>query len=310
MAYWQMDDGFLGHHKTKRAIRKGPDALVMWVALRTYVAVNTTDGVIFDEDIDDLPHAPKNPRKWLKVLHECGEPLAGGARGPGLVDRIDGGWRLHNYDRHGLSPEEIERRRAAARERKRKWLENRNGTASERRSERVPERTPERVPDDVPNASVTDSTRAHEPIPSPTPGEDPPTPLPPAAPNQPARRDLMALSLQPLREDVTQLHAAYRKTFGLAHHRLTGSTDVNALHLSDAIDAHGLEACLLVLRYATEDGMVSGKTDERNQKHEKISYIFGNPDTFARILRAAEEREGKSARKRSAREVVEEARRL
>jgi hypothetical protein len=58
VTYWQMDDKFLGHHKTIRALRAGAEALQMWLALRNYVAHNETDGEIPDEDIDDLPGAP------------------------------------------------------------------------------------------------------------------------------------------------------------------------------------------------------------------------------------------------------------
>lgn len=122
MTHWQMDDAFLGHHKTKRALRHGLESLLMWCALRTYVAVNLSDGVIPDEDIDDLPHAPKNPRRWLAVLVECGKPLEDGTRGPGLVDHLTGNrWALHDYQDHGESKEKVEARRAATRERQKRF---------------------------------------------------------------------------------------------------------------------------------------------------------------------------------------------
>ena len=114
-----MDDGFLGHHKTRRAIGVGAEALVMWCALRTYVGKHLTDGFIADEEIDNLPDAPKHPRKWLKVLVDCGKPERDGTRGAGLVDHCDGGWVLHNYLKHALTSEEIRRRKDFAKERKR-----------------------------------------------------------------------------------------------------------------------------------------------------------------------------------------------
>lgn len=130
MSRFEIDDQFLGHHKTVRALRKGAEALQMWLAIRTYVAINNSDGIVPDEDIDDLPGAPKSPRKWLAVLVECGKPVPGEGRGPGLVDAVDGGWRLHDYRDHGLSPDEIERRKELSRERQRRWRESRVPNAS------------------------------------------------------------------------------------------------------------------------------------------------------------------------------------
>jgi hypothetical protein len=204
------------------------------------------------------------------------------------IREVPGGWALVNYvahrERYGK-----EERRENARERQRLKRER------DRHAKSQPSRA-------VTKSNIYAEAEAEREPPSPLPEQN--------EAKAPARRDLMALSLNPLRADVLELHAAYRAAFGLAHHKLTGSTDVNALHLSDAIDAHGLAACLLVLRYAPEDGMVSGKADERGQKHEKISYVFGNPDTFARILRAAESREGKASNQVSGREAAARAREL
>lgn len=137
LSFWQMDDKFLGHHKVIRALRAGAEALLMWVALRSYVAHNETDGDVPDEDIDDLPGAPKNPRKWLKVLVECGKPTTGG-RGAGLVEQTSTGWRFHNYEKRGLTRQQIETAREKAKARKEQWKERQGGTQPERRSERVP----------------------------------------------------------------------------------------------------------------------------------------------------------------------------
>jgi hypothetical protein len=123
LTYYQMDDGFLNHHKTKRALRAGAEALQMWLALRSYVALNESDGVIPDEDIDDLDNAPAEPRKWLEVLVNCGKPLAGDKRGAGLVDKHATGWVLHNYKKYGLTKKQIQERREAAKERQRRWRE-------------------------------------------------------------------------------------------------------------------------------------------------------------------------------------------
>jgi hypothetical protein len=160
MTHWQMDDQFLGHHKTKRALRAGAEALQMWVALRTYVAINLSDGKVPDEDIDDLPHAPKSPRKWLKILVECGMPLDNGSRGPGLVDPTDGGWYLHDFHVHGENKVVVEARRANNRERQQRFRQARDSRATNT--------PPKSVTMSVSNAvtnTVSNATPSH-PIPS------------------------------------------------------------------------------------------------------------------------------------------------
>src|SRR5512147_983647 len=97
----------------------------MWLAMRTYVAINNTGGFIPDEDLDDLNGKPGTPRKWVAVLVNCGKPLPNGGRGAGLVDEVPGGWELHDYSDHGLSPEEIEHKRKLSRDRQRRWRRTR-----------------------------------------------------------------------------------------------------------------------------------------------------------------------------------------
>jgi hypothetical protein len=89
------------------------------------------------------------------------------------------------------------------------------------------------------------------------------------------------------RLDVQELHEAYKLHMKLPHRRFRGGFDVDAKILAECIEAHGLADCLLVAKHASDDGMVSGRDDERKVPHPKISYIFGNEDTFSRILAAA-----------------------
>lgn len=132
----------------------------------------------------------------------------------------------------------------------------------------------------------------------------PPTP---SEANRPKPADPMAATWGAIRPDVLRVHDRYREAFGLANHKLRNAADVNAITIADAIDAHGEAACLLVLKYARADGMVSGKQDDKGLKHEKITYVLGNPDTFARILRNAEQSEGRDANRRPASELVRKA---
>lgn len=112
------------------------------------------------------------------------------------------------------------------------------------------------------------------------------------------------------RPDVVELHDAWKDACGFPNHRFRGAYDPDAGILADAIQAYGLADCLLVASHATSDGMVSGKADERGRKHDTIRYIFGNADAFNRILRAAQETQGSNRRKRTAADVVEEAKAL
>lgn len=161
MTFIQLDDGFLGHHKVKRALRAGAQALQMWLALRTYVALNLTDGVIPDEDIDDLPHAPANPRKWLRVLVECGLPRPDRTRGPGLIDQVAGGWALHDYQDHALVRDEIVRRREQAKARKTAWKERRRNAFRDASPDASGTQV-ERPPIPIPSHPIPDQIRSEE----------------------------------------------------------------------------------------------------------------------------------------------------
>jgi hypothetical protein len=42
--------------------------------------------------------------------------------------------------------------------------------------------------------------------------------------------------------------------------------------------------------------MVSGADDDKRQRHDSVRYVFGNPDAFARILRASQGRKDRTSR--------------
>lgn len=268
---WLTDD------KTKRAIKAGGyEVVALWLALKRYCAEHLTDGFIPDEDLESLPGAPPKPRNVIVALVECGRIQRDGTRGAGLVNKVELGWELHKYTEHANTREQEERRRAKAKERKERF--------QERRSETVPVTVPK------PNGTGSPAGgRAHAPSPaqpSPLGEEDPPAP-------KPKPRDPLAEQLRGdapyQRPDVQRLHAAFKQTFGLSGHVLKPYGDENAQYLASALDLHGEETCMRVLAFAPKDGKVSGRDDERREKHESIRYIFDNAQTFARILRAADE---------------------
>jgi hypothetical protein len=93
-----------------------------------------------------------------------------------------------------------------------------------------------------------------------------------------------------VRPDVLELHAAWKSSLGMPHVLRHSNCD-EANFLLDSIKAHGLSDCLLVAKYAPSDGMVNGTLDEQKVGHPTIKYIFGNEDTFCRILANARKKE-------------------
>lgn len=115
-------------------------------------------------------------------------------------------------------------------------------------------------------------------------------PPPPSEPERPKRPDPFAASFLPIRPDVLALHADWKRTTGLTAHRLKGPTDYDAVTLAEAIDLHGLPLCRTALSVAMADSMVNGDADDKGKPHKSIGYIFGNGQTFARLVQAAESR--------------------
>ncbi len=111
--------------------------------------------------------------------------------------------------------------------------------------------------------------------------EDPPTPK---RPNHLPPAEKLFGAPPNTRPDVIRLHERWKRTFGFTNHQLLSLT-ADAQTLADALDSHGEDACNRVLDWAPNDDKVSGRSDERREKHESIAYIFGNPQTFARLER-------------------------
>lgn len=177
---------FLNEEKTKRAIKLGGgDAILMWLAIKSYVSRKNSAGFVPDEAIDDLQGAPKNPRKALKVLVDCGLRGTNGKHGAGLVDKHEFGWMLHDYDDHG-TPQEVEaERREKARQQKANRRAQLAAEAAARKAlsaglsaDKTPDTTEDTIPDcppdkvadstpDAPRAGARTSARVRAPQPSP-----------------------------------------------------------------------------------------------------------------------------------------------
>jgi hypothetical protein len=120
-----LKEEFVGGEKYRRAVKLGrADAILMWLALKRYASSHpSSEGFVPDEDVDDLPGAPRAARKAIKALVDCGRLLPDGSRGYGLIEPAPGGWQMHDYLDHAETPEDDELRRERARQKKQQQRE-------------------------------------------------------------------------------------------------------------------------------------------------------------------------------------------
>jgi hypothetical protein len=315
---------FLTSDKVRRAVDlAGSDAVVMWLALKLYVAENLTDGFIPEEEIPKLKGAPRRRRnRALQSLVDCGRKLSNGTRSSGLVDRTEHGWMLHDYLDHAQSATELKEKRRRDRARKRRERDRkRNDSAAT-----VTESQGGRPCDTSVTSAVTPPGRPRgvrelsAPPPQPTvlTGEEDPRPdrlseLPaPRSVSSSGRSDPMAYmrgESPTQREDVSRVRGEWMRLFGYPEHKWRGPSDLDAATIADAIDDYGEEKCMLMLRHAPSDGMVNGTADPQRRKHDSIRYLFEN-ERFVRLLREAQELTKAARKTRTASEVIRRAKEL
>lgn len=290
MSWIELDDAILDHPKFIRAVRLGGSGAVhLWLGFRAYCAKNLTDGMIPADMVDEVRGPQGKERdKALKALVEVG-----------LLKRTDekAPIEMHDYLQWSSSREEVLERRGKARERKAR--SRRDTTRDEQRDTHGDSAKTNSVV-----TPVVTNPRGRDPLPSPpnhSGREDPPTPvLPEPVPANGRRKtdNFITSMTRPARDrpDVLELFDDWKLEFGFVEAKLcVGLFSADADTLARNIDAHGMDACKLVLKYAKRDGKVSGRTDENKEKHESINYIFENQNTFMRILRAAREAEAAKA---------------
>lgn len=290
MTWLGLDDQILNHPKFIRAVKLGGSETVhTWLGIRAYCAQNRTDGFVPADMLEEIrgPLGAEKRAAAVKVLRKVG-----------LLDSAVGGVQMHNFSKwldrqFGARQAELGKKGGSV------SSEGKRLAAIKREADR--RIAQEKSTSDDHNEPQAACAFDHKPEPqqttslsssgsSPVPEErDPPTPVPEPNRTGPMPPDRFAASFGSMRADVVELHAAYKRTFGLGSHRLAGPTDFNATILAEAIDAHGLEKCVAALGVAKADSWVNGAAD-KGERHEKISYVFGNADTLARLLRAAAEK--------------------
>jgi hypothetical protein len=269
MTWLRIDDKFPRHRKVAPL---SDLAFRLHLTALSHAAEHLTDGLITRDDVRTFPSIPSGKKLAAAIAS---------LEARGLWDAAgNSAWMLHDFLDWNPSAEHIRAKQAAACERMKRA-----------RSQSV-------------RANNERTFARSSPNPVPTRPDPVNNPLPPEQ-----KRDPMASSFSAIRADVLRVHQEYRQTFNLLNHKLRNAADQNAVYIAEAIDTHGEQACMSVLRFARQDAWVSGKADKGN-KHEKISYIFGNPDTFARILRVATEREGRGTRQVSGSVAAARARAL
>jgi len=108
----KLDDGLEGHPKILAAggtLGKNGAVLALgfYVSCVLYANRYLTDGIISDAVMAHMGHADKPV------------DIAAALVGAGLLHRIDGGYRIHDYHDHNPSAESVRRKREVDRERKR-----------------------------------------------------------------------------------------------------------------------------------------------------------------------------------------------
>ena len=140
--------------------------------------------------------------------------------------------------------------------------------------------------------------------------EDFPSPEPP----KPKREDPLMAQLtgtQPGQlPEVREIHRVWRETFGKHAASIGNLNGEFAKMLRDAARDYGLADCLAVIRYAPNDGMVSGKDDEKGKPHDDLFYILNNKRTFDRLLVAAKAESAPKPRKKSIQEQIDDLKNL
>lgn len=117
MAWVRIDDSFSDHPKVEAA---GGDAAWLYVCMLCYCNRHLTDGFV--------------PVEKLPRLSDRSRPAALAARlaEVGLVDAVDGGWRVHDYHDYQPSRESVVAERDQAKERMRRVRKERSGSANVR----------------------------------------------------------------------------------------------------------------------------------------------------------------------------------
>lgn len=284
MSWVKIDDGLPEHEKFASL---SDSALALWLKANCWChkkANQVTCGFIPERKVIEFCGGSKAKAKRLakELVTARGEAHYGHESGLWVAD--EGGWRFHDWaDYRPESAQTPERQEELSQKRSeagklgaaKRWGNRQTDGPPDSKVAIANDSNPDSIPDGNPDGIPDPVTRYQLPK-----EKSPPPPIAKLDPK-------LGLGLPRDRPDVQELHEAWKRVTGLTGHSIRTSRGANdASTLAEAIDNHGLQKCLLVVRHAKRDGMVSGRDDD-GRKHESIEYIFGNPTTFARIERDA-----------------------
>lgn len=114
---WLRIDDQIAHHP--KFIAAGPVAGWLWICGNAYCNKYLTDGFIRASALGTLGGV-SNAKRWAEKLVEAG-----------LWDRVDGGYRVHDFHDFNPTADAVKKKRADDRERKRNSGRNPNGNGKD-----------------------------------------------------------------------------------------------------------------------------------------------------------------------------------
>jgi len=104
VSWMDLDDRILEHPKFIRVVKlAGSDAVFLWLGIRAYCAQLLTDGFVPGDMIDEV-RGPREPKKRAAALNALVEVT--------LIERVDGGFFMHDFLDWSKSRAQIEEQRA------------------------------------------------------------------------------------------------------------------------------------------------------------------------------------------------------
>lgn len=142
MSWFRVDDGFTEHAKLDALERKhGPralaDCVLVWLAIGTWCSRQLAqggalpDGVIDEVGLRRIRRAETDPVECAEMLREAG-----------LLEKVRQGYAMHDWPEYQPTSEEVQTKRAANRERQKKFRETKLAADKRRVSNGVTTPTP------------------------------------------------------------------------------------------------------------------------------------------------------------------------
>ena len=113
MPWFNADDKMHSHPKPRQA---GLEAMGLWLLAGTYCSDYLTEGFVPDWYVDSWPKGRRLAQKLVEVR---------------LWEATGDGWRFLSWDEYQRTKEQIEEDRRKARERQKKWRDQRRDNASQ-----------------------------------------------------------------------------------------------------------------------------------------------------------------------------------